>query len=228
MGPSLGCGPRSIHGVLENTDAEVGCSALSFYFLFFFSCLFWVQAKWPKPLSFDEFSPVAQCVVTYSKQTSGKVRLLAAIWHHLMKETFRGEISCIVLVQEFSLDIIYHLSKHSLDKTHAKHTQNTFFQCVFSYFILILFFFRRSAQLVKEDDDSAIPYCASIGDVDTVLASQIVLCWCFRSYFYWLPAHFHRVVFVTSYLTISCGSPWYTKSTCNHWLLFAESNVLGI
>ena len=109
-----------------------------------------------------------------------------------------------------------------------QNTQNTFFQYVFSYFILILFFFRRSAQLVKEDDDSAIPYCASIGDVDTVLASQIVLCWCFRSYFYWLPPHFHRVVFVTSYLTISCGSPWYTKSTCNHWLLFAESNVLGI
>lgn len=105
--------------------------SLSISYFLFFSCLFWVQAKWPKPLSFDEFSPVAQCVVTYSKQTSGKVRLLAAIWHHLMKETFRGEISCIVLVQEFSLDITYHLSKHSLDKT-----RKTRFSSMFS---LLLF-----------------------------------------------------------------------------------------
>ena len=123
--------------------------SLSISYFLFFSCLFWVQAKWPKPLSFDEFSPVAQSVVTYSKQTRCEARLLAAIWHHLMKETFRGEISCIVLVQEFSLDIIYHLSKHSLDKTHAKHV---FPVCVLLFYFdsFLLFFSGGQLNLLKK------------------------------------------------------------------------------
>lgn len=34
---------------------------------------------------------------------------------------------------------------------------------------LFLFYARRATQLMKEDDDAAVPYCASLGDAAKVL-----------------------------------------------------------